>query len=133
MTTNWIIALPRADINHCLKVGMFGLSRKNVINRVRSGDKILCLATGGGNWSFVASGHATSDYFLDVEPIFLRADIFPDRFKLQATKFRSEIPFAKVVSRLALIKRPEYYAVYFRNGIAEITEQDWDCIMDSVG
>ena len=43
----WLIALPRADIEHCIKKGVFGMRRKHVLGNVKPGDKVGCYITRG--------------------------------------------------------------------------------------
>jgi hypothetical protein len=123
----WLICLPRVDLQHCIKVGTFGLSRKNVIKNVKTGDKLVCCA-GKGDWKIIALGVATSDYFLDDEQIFLKNGFFVDRFHFRAQNFPSELDLMSVIDRLSFVTNPSFWAVYFRNGIAKLSEKDWQLI-----
>lgn len=67
----WLICLPRKDLERCIDGGVFGLARRQAISSVRQGDKIVCCA-GKGDWKLIAVGDATSDYYIDDEPVFLK-------------------------------------------------------------
>lgn len=123
----WLICLPREDIEHCIKIETFGLSRKNLIANVKTGDKVICCA-GKGDWKVIAVGEATSDYYLDVQPVFLKDGIFPDRFRFHAQKLTTEIDVIQVLDRLSFITNIAHWAVYFRNGIAKCNEDDWKLV-----
>lgn len=121
----WLICLPRADMKRCIDKKTFGLSRKMVINQVREGDKIICCA-GKGDWKVIAAGTATSDYFVDDEPIFLaQNDLFLDRFAFDAKPLAKEVDLAHLLDKLSFVSNLAYWAVYFRNGIVKISQDDW--------
>ena len=124
---HWLICLPREDMEHCIKIGTFGLGRKNYIGNVKSDDKVICCA-GKGDWRVIASGEATSDYYLDVQPVFLKDGIFPDRFRFQAQKLTTEKDIIQVLDQLSFITNIAYWAVYFRNGIVKISPDDWSLL-----
>lgn len=126
----WIVTLARPDLEHCLKVGVFGLSRKNIISSVRKGDKVACCA-GKGDWKFIALGEATSDYYVDDEPVFLKDGQFLDRFNFSAKKCREQ-SLIELLDQLSFVSNPAFWAVYFRNGITKIDEHDWRLIGDLV-
>jgi len=60
---HWIICLPREDMEHCIKLGTFGLNRKHTLGQVKAGDKVACYITKESK--IIALGEATSDYYLD--------------------------------------------------------------------
>lgn len=124
----WLICLPRPDLDHCIKTGTFGLSRKHIIGDVKLGDKVVCCAA-KGDWKFVATGEATSDYYIDDSPVFLKSGTFPDRFDFKADRLPEEIDLMQVIDKLSFVTNLAYWAVYFRNGIAKLTKSDWDLIL----
>lgn len=83
----WIIALPREDMEHCIKVGTFGLNRKHVMGKVQKGDKVVCYVT--KDCHVIALGETTSDYYMDTKKKFLSEGLFPDRFDFKATNLGS--------------------------------------------
>lgn len=124
----WLICLPRPDLDNCLKIGTFGLSRKHIIGDVKTGDKIVCCAA-KGDWKFVAAGEATSDYYTADSQVFLKAGSFPDRFDFKAKSLSEEVELMQVIDKLSFVTNLAYWAVYFRNGIAKLTKADWELIM----
>ncbi len=48
----WLLCLPREDLEHCMRKGTFGLSRKCRIGHVRIGDRVVCCA-GKGDWKII--------------------------------------------------------------------------------
>ncbi|MBX9688712.1 MAG: hypothetical protein K2X27_18540 [Candidatus Obscuribacterales bacterium] len=65
---NWLICLPRADMEHCIKIGKFGLNRKHIMGGIKEGDGVVCCAS--KDWKILAVGRATSQYYLDTAKVF---------------------------------------------------------------
>jgi len=128
----WFLTLPRPDMEHCIKVGTFGLSRKHLLGKVSKGDKVVCCAS--KDWQIIATGEATSGYYLDDKPIFLKEGTFPDRFDFQAGSLSSleELPLKEVIDQLGFVTNLAYWAVYFRTGIVEISKADWDVVKNGL-
>lgn len=124
----WLICLPRTDMKHCLAIQTFGLARKILIGNVAEGDKVVCCA-GKGDWKIIAVGEATSDYYVDDEAVFLAEGLFPDRFKFTARKLQKETEIIPLLDQLSFVTNLTYWAVYFRNGIAKISKEDWDLFL----
>jgi predicted RNA-binding protein len=124
----WLIALPRADMEHCIKVGTYGVNRKQTIGNVQKGDKIACYVTKESK--IVALGEATSSYYMDTKKIFKADGVFPDRFDFQAIPLgkENEIDFKTMVDDLQFITSKLYWTVYLRNGISKISRGDWELI-----
>lgn len=114
-------------MERCIKVGTFGLRRKHFIANVRKGDKVVCCA-GKGDWKIIAVGAATSDYYMDTDKVFLQDALFPDRFDFRAEKLARDFDLMSVIDRLSFVTNLAYWAVFFRNGIAKMSEQDWKMI-----
>jgi predicted RNA-binding protein len=126
MGNYWIIALPREDMEHCIKIGTFGLNRKQIIGKVKKGDKIACYVT--KECKIIALGEATSDYYLDDKKIFKADGLFPDRFDFKATLVgpENEMSVKSIIDDLSFVTNKYYWSVYFRNGIVKIPNTDWD-------
>lgn len=129
----WLICLPREDIEHCMNLGTFGLSRKHIVNQVKKGDSVLCCA-GKGDWKVIGTGAATSDYYLSVDKVFLKDDYFPDRFDFTSTLLSAddELDLKPILSELNFVKDLKYWAVFFRNGIVKLTEEDYLLIRERI-
>ena len=127
----WLLCLPRPDLEHCIKIGIFGLPRKNTIQGVKQGDQVLCCAA-RGDWKILAKGEATGDYFIDIEKIFLSDDIYPDRFEFTAAKFPHEIDLKKFINNLNCVTKPAYWPLFFRSGITRLTLADYNLICADV-
>lgn len=121
----WLIALPRADMEHCIKKGVFGMSRKHVLGSVQVGDKVGCYIT--KERKIIALGEVTHGHYLDDSPVFLRDGLFADRIDFKATPLgrNNEIDFMNVVDDMEFIKNVAYWSVYFSKSIVEITSRDW--------
>ncbi len=124
----WIIALPRPDMEHCIKIGVFGKDRKVGIGKVKKGDKVACYVT--GECKIMALGEATSDYYMDDTRIFKADGQFPDRFDFKAKPVGKahEVDIREMVDDLTFITNKLYWSVFFRAGIKQIPESDWDLI-----
>jgi predicted RNA-binding protein len=124
----WLIALPREDMEHCIKISTFGANRKHAIGHVQKGDKVACYVTKESK--IIALGEATSSYYMDDKTIFKSPGIFPDRFDLHALFLEKEheVDFRTMVDDFEFITNKFYWTVYLRNGIAKITRDDWELI-----
>lgn len=124
----WLIALPREDMEHCIKVRTFGAQRKHAIGHVQKGDKVVCYVTKESK--IIALGEAVSSYYLDDVKLFKAEGTFPDRFDFQAILLGkdNEIDFKTMVDDLQFITNKFYWTVYLRNGIAKISRDDWELI-----
>lgn len=131
--SNWLICLPREDMEHCVRVGVFGLKRKNVISQVQNGDRVACVVTREKEWKLIALGETISDYYLDDSNVFLQQGGFVDRFKFKASKLKPEVSMADLIPKLDFIKKPEYYAAYFKNGIVRLTDTEWNVLCNAAG
>jgi hypothetical protein len=129
----WLLCLPREDMEHCMKVGVFGLSRKHILGGVKKGDQVVCCA-GKGDWKIIGQGAATSDYYVDDQKVFLKDGHFPDRFDFRAEKLgpSSEVDIMQIIDRLTFVKDIAYWAVFFRNGVVKMSKSDWDLIMKQI-
>ena len=125
----WLLCLPREDLEHCMHIGTFGLARKHIIGKVSTGDRIVCCA-GKGDWKIIGLGYTTSDYYIDDTKIFLKAGYFVDRFDFAANELRKEceVDVLTIIKQLSFVKNVAHWAVFFRNGIAKMSKEDWDLI-----
>lgn len=128
----WIICLPREDMLHCLRIGTFGLGRRQTICNVEKGDKVVCIVTREKEWKIVGIGDVVSDYYVDDKSIFQKEGIFPDRFDFMAEPLKREVPFSALVGTMSFITKPEYWNVYFRTGIVKISSSDWNSLERAV-
>ena len=124
----WILALPPDDMEHCIKIGTFGLARKHNMGKVKAGDKVVCYTA--KEYKIIALGETTSDYYMDIKKIFKSEGDFPDRFDFKAVRLLREecIDFKSLIDDLKFITNKLYWSVYLRSGIAQISKEDWDLI-----
>lgn len=124
----WMIALPREDMEHCVKIGAFGMNRKQGIGKVRADDKVACYVTKESR--IIAIGEVTASYYMDTKKIFKAEGLFPDRFNFKADLLgaQREIDFKTLVDDLQFITNKFYWTVYLRSGIAQIPEHDWNLV-----
>ncbi len=125
----WLLCLPREDLEHCMRQGTFGLARKHILGHVAKGDAVVCCA-GKGDWKIIGVGSATSDYYVDDAKVFLKDGYFPDRFDFIAETLPkdTEVDLMSMIDELSFVKNVAYWAVFFRNGIARMSKQDWELI-----
>ena len=127
----WLLCLPREDLEHCIKVGTFGLQRKHILGHVKQGDRVICCA-GKGDWKIIGTGTADSDYYIDDKKVFLAEGIFPDRFDFSSERLAKELDLMLVIDQLTFVKNLAYWAVFFRNGVVRAAKSDWDLIQKSI-
>ena len=125
----WLLCLPRDDMLHCMKIGIFGLGQKYILGGIAKGDRVVCCA-GKGDWKIIGTGFATNDYYVDDKKVFLKDGYFPDRFDFEARKLpnEAEIDLMSIIDQLSFVTNLAHWAVYFRNGIAKLSKQDWELI-----
>ncbi len=126
----WILSLPRADMEHCIRIGTFGMKRKYLLGRVKKGDGIACYVT--KDYKIIGLGEVTSPYYMDDSDIFKSEGVFPDRIDIKAGTLSPELDFISIIDKLQFIKNLAYWTVYMRNGIVEIPEHDWKVINNAV-
>jgi predicted RNA-binding protein len=122
----WLISLPRPDMEHCIKKGIFGMTRKYVLGKIQPGDKLGCYVT--KECKIIALGETTSAHYLDNEPVFLREGHFFERFNFEAQRLEIEIDFKPLIDKVDFIKNLAYWSVYLSRSIVQITEKDWTLI-----
>lgn len=130
----WILALPRVDMEHCIKVGVFGLKRKNQLDKMKSGDKLVLLATKEAK--VLGFGEVTKEYYIDDAKVFLaqtQREVFPDRIGFKATALgkAEEIDFKELIYDLSFIKTPLYWGAHLISGVCKIPEKDYDLIVEA--
>ncbi|MGH9552867.1 MAG: hypothetical protein ACRD3W_26035 [Terriglobales bacterium] len=129
---HWVICLPREDLEHCIAIGTIGLGREQTINKVKKGDSVACVVTKEKPWKIIAVGNAGTDYYVDNSPVFKKSGSFIDRFDLSAARLQPETNFFELIDRLDLITKTEYWSVYFKSGIAKLSDHDWQILSELV-
>ena len=127
----WILALPREHIEHCMKVGTFGMKRKGHLEKMTKGDKVVLFATKEAK--ILGFGEVTKEYYVDDAKVFLAQtvrDVFPDRIQFKSNKLPKdqEIDFKPLVWDLSFIKNPSYWGAHFVSGMCEIPEKDYNLL-----
>ncbi len=124
----WMICLPREDMDHCLKIGTFGATRKVGIGKARKGDKVVCYVT--KDCKVIAVGELTSDYYMADDEIFKAEGVFPDRFNFKAQKLgpEKEIDIKSIVDELGFITNKAYWSVFFRLSNRQLPKEDFHVI-----
>ena len=132
--TYWFLCLPRPDIEHCIKIGTFGLSRKHLLGKVKVGDRVVCCA-GKGDWKIIGVGTTTAEHYLDDTRVFLGEGIFPDRISIKVAQLSPDHEFdlMSIIDKLSFVTKLEYWSLYFRNAIVQMTESDWELITAKTG
>ncbi len=126
----WVIVLPREDMEHCIKIQVFGKNSSRYIKNIKRGDKIVCYAS--KEQKIIAVGAATSDYYIDNEKVFKADGDYPNRFNLRAVLLgQNEIGVKEIIDDLDYIRKKEYWHAYFRVSPKKITEKDWNTILET--
>lgn len=127
----WLISLPREDMEHCIKIGTFGATRRGSIANAKKGDKVVCYIT--KECKIIALGDLTSDYYLSDEKVFKSAGDFPDRFDFTASKLgsKNEVSIKTLVDDLGFITNKLYWSVFFRLSNRKLVKEDYDLICRS--
>lgn len=126
---NWILSLPRQDMEHCVKIGTFGMNRKHLLGNMKVGDNVACYVT--KEYKIIALGEVTAPYYMDDSRVFKSEGLFPDRIDFKARLLKSELSFISVIDRMHFITKLAYWTVYLRNSLVEIPEHDWKVICDA--
>ncbi len=122
----WIIALPRADMVHCVSIGKFGKNISRIISSVREGDKVVCYLTKEAK--IIGLGTVNKGYYTSKLKAFLADGEYSHRFNFDAEILKSEIDFRTLVKQLRLTKDSQSWGPVLRLGIARLAEDDWNVI-----
>lgn len=124
----WLICLPREDMEHCIKIGVFGATRKAGLASAKKGDKIICYIT--KECKIIATGELTSDYYMSDESIFRAEGDFPDRFNFKASLvgLKQELSIKTIVDDLSFITNKLFWSVFFRLSNRKLPKQDYELI-----
>lgn len=129
----WLLCLPREDLEHCMKKGVFGLARKHTLGNVAKNDRVACCVT-KGDWKIIGLGTALSDYYIDDANVFLKEGTFSHRFNFTSKKLPKEQEFdiISVIDQLSFVTNLAYWAVFFRSGIAKMSVEDWELLCTKI-
>lgn len=125
----WIVCLPREDMDHCIRVGTFGRNGRHIISNVQAGDGVACVVSKEKPWKLVGIGVVSESYYVDDTKVFKKDGLFPDRFDFKVERANIEYDFDKVVGHLGAVTHPEYWPVYFKNGMVKISQTDWELLV----
>lgn len=124
----WILCLPREDMNHCIKIGTFGGTKKGSMGKVKKGDKLIFYVT--KDCKVIGTGEATSDYYMDDTPMFKAEGAYPDRFLFKMNKkAQPEIDIKGIVDNLEFITNKAYWSVFFRMSFRQCPQKDYERIL----
>lgn len=122
----WLIVLPRERLELCIKLGIFGLTRKFLLGQMQVGDPIACYVT--KEKKIAALGAVTGPYFVDDKDVFKDPKLYVDRINFQASWLDEEIDFMDILAEMKFIKNPVYWTAHLNGGVAEIKKSDWEVI-----
>lgn len=123
---NWIVSLPRADMEHCIKIGTFGMKRKYLLGMVQKGDRVACYVTKEAK--IIALGRVEKEYYCGKSSVFLSEGSFPHRIDFKASMLGEPIDFRSLLDHLKLIVNPMYWGAHLQLGITEICDADWNLL-----
>lgn len=126
---SWLFSLPRADMLHCIKKGVFGAARRGVLGKAQKGDKVLFYVT--KECKVIGHGELTSNYFFDDSPIFIAEGVFPDRVKFggKVVSSSAEIDVRTIVNDLSFVSNKAYWSVFFRFSNCLIPQHDYELVL----
>lgn len=122
----WMLCLPRPDMEHCIKIGSYGLKRALVINNVKADDKLVLYVS--RECKVIALGTVTKGFYRSSRPVFRAAGNFDFRFDFQSIKTDPELDFKTLLDKLPLTKDSRNWGGRLRMGIANISSADWSII-----
>lgn len=124
----WMICLPREDMEHCIKKGVFGASRCGSLKNARKGDKLVCYIT--KECKIIALGELTSDYYMSDDNVFRTEGVYPDRFNFKAAKLpkNKEIDVKSIIDDLTFVTNKAYWSVFFRLSNRRIPKEDFSLL-----
>lgn len=125
----WVISADRKSLEHCAKIGVFGLKSPGELKKVKAGDMLIAYVS--KEKIFGGIGKVTKDYYPDDKEIFPWG-LYPDRIgiDLHLVPPDKAVNIWDVIDELSFIPKEgqAYWAVYFRSGFREITSKDFEKI-----
>jgi predicted RNA-binding protein len=121
----WMICLPREDMEHCIKKGVFGATRCGPLKNAKKGDKLVCYIS--KECKIIALGELTSDYYMSDENVFRSEGSFPDRFNFKANLLGrdKEIDIKSTIDDLTFVTNKACWSVFFRLSNRRIPKEDF--------
>lgn len=140
----WIVAITRADLEQCLKLGKYGRNSDCLIKKASEGDKLVFFAT--GERKIIALGEVVRPCYRDYSKVFRATQqlieefgddfpgiyYYPHRIDFTHEMLSPPVDLAPLVRDMDFIKNPEYPHASYRRGFADITERDWDTISKAI-
>lgn len=123
VSTCWILSLPRPDMEHCIRIGKFGLRLSRLISSVKENDRLVFYVT--KEKRVIALGEVKKGYYKGKGEIFHAPGLFEHRFNFEASRLDPEIDFHSLIHRLKLTKNATNWGGVLRLGIARMPEDDW--------
>jgi ribosomal protein L14 len=126
----WIVTLPREDMEHCIKIGTFGLNAKQSMGSIEPADRIVCCVTKEKPWKAIAFGEITSNMYVDDKQIFKKPGGYWYRFDFKAESLdkEQEIDVQELMGDFSFVTNHLYWPVYFKGGVKKIAETDWNLL-----
>lgn len=123
--TSWIMALPRTDLEHCIRIGCFGKeSPGDRISEVAAGDGIACYALEEGK--IIALGRVTGSYYVDDSRKFLDEGVFSHRFDFSAELLaEKEVNISTIADQLTSVPEGGNFGLLLKSGFRILTPEDW--------
>jgi predicted RNA-binding protein len=126
----WLIAIPRAAMDHLLELKVFGRTSHQRLQEVSVGDKLAFYVTVESN--IIALGEVTRPYYKSNTDIFKdERSLFAHRIDFKANSLSKPIAFRTKIERLDFIKNKAAWPAYIRRGFAEMSEKDWNTLTSS--
>ena len=122
-----MICLPRPDMEHCIKIGKFGMKLPRVINSVKEGDRVACYVSKEAR--VIALGKAVRPYYKGKAAVFLANGMFEHRFDFSAEVLKNEVDFRALTSRLKLTRGSNSWGPVLRLGLVRLADDDFDLIV----
>lgn len=110
-------------MEHCIKIGKFGLPAPKRISSVKENDRIVCYVSKESK--VVALGMVTRGYYQAQTKVFRALGEYPHRFDFRTTSLDPELDFRTVRDQLILTKGQQNWAGVLRLNIAMLPEEDW--------
>lgn len=120
----WIIVANRSNMERVAQQGVFGLSHKGPMAKVKVGDRLVAYIR--GEKVFAGLGTVTEPYYLDDQPIF-DGGLYPDRIgvTLEVRPLEQSKDICYFIDDLTFPSNPTRWQASLVGGIRQIPYEDF--------
>ncbi len=143
MSNYWLFVLTEDNLKTCVENNLVATTEKKIylMKKIKRGDKLCFYLTRktvdrDSDKLGLIGGEAEvkDEMFLDDRKLFssLPGEIYPVRCNVQFQKTVPDVDIKKLMDRLSFISSDSrFWGVKLRNGIIQLTENDWNAIQSA--